>query len=68
MSLLIKVKHLKKLKLLSEQLKKKEKRIWYAFFFEDEDSIIKYTILENKTEERSKLYEKKDLIKNDKKK
>jgi len=68
MSLLIKVKHLKKLKLLSERLKKKAKKIWNAFFFEDEDSKIKYTILENKKEEKNKLYENIDSIENDEKK
>ena len=61
-----KSKTLKEIKSFKRKTKKDENM--KCLFFEDDDSKIKYTILERKKEEKKKLYEKIDLIENDEKK
>ena len=63
-----KSKTLKEIKAFKRKTKKEGEKNLKCLFFEDEDSKIKYTILENKKEEKSKLYENIDLIENDEKK
>ena len=62
-----KTKTLKEIKSFKRKKKKDEKKM-KCLFFEDEDSKIKYTILEKKKEENIKLSENIDSIQNDEKK
>ena len=62
-----KTKTIKEIKTFKRKSKYDDKNLKYLFF-EDEDSKIKYTILENKKASKKKLYEKIDLIENDEKK
>ena len=61
-----KSKTIKEIKSFKRKKKKDEKKM--KCFFKDEDSKIKYTILEKKKEEKNKLIENIDLIQNDEKK
>ena len=62
-----KYKTIKEIKLVKRKSKDDDKTL-KCLFFEDEDSKIKYTILEKKKNEKTKLYENIDLIENDEKK
>jgi hypothetical protein len=62
-----KAKTLKEIKSFKRKTKDNDKNL-KCLFFEDEDSKIKYTILEKNKIEKNKLYEKIDLIENDEKK
>ena len=62
-----KTKTIKEIKLFKRKSKANNKNL-KCLFFEDEDSKIKYTILEKKKGEKTKLYEKIDLIESDEKK
>ena len=59
-----KTKTIKEIKLVKRKSKDDDKAL-KCLFFEDEDSKIKYTILEKKKNEKTKLYKKIDLIEND---
>ena len=62
-----KTKTIKEIKLFKRKSKNDDKTL-KCLFFEDEDSKIKYTILEKKKDEKIKLYEKIDLIESDEQK
>ena len=62
-----KSKTLKEIKSFKRKTKKDEINM-KCLFFEDEDSKIKYTVLEKKKEEKNKLSENIDSIENDEKK
>ncbi len=63
-----KSKTLKEIKAFKRKTKKEGEQKLKCLFFEDEDSKIKYTILENKKNDTNKLYENIDLIESDEKK
>ena len=60
-----KTKTLKEIKTFKRKMKDDDKSL-KCLFFEDEDSKIKYTILEKKKNEKNKLFE--EIIENDEKK
>ena len=60
-------KSLKEIKLFKRKTKDDEKNIKFLFY-EDEDSKIKYTVLEKKKEEKNRVYDDLDVLESDEKK
>ena len=53
--------------MFKRKTKDDEKNIKFLFY-EDEDSKIKYTVLEKKKEEKNRVYDDLDVLENDEKK